>query len=318
MSRTIGQLVIGTKVLVQEGETWHDYYIMESDDQGVVLLRLQGTAGSAARSTSNAASYPDSLVDTTLNDSSSGFLSTLSAGAQGCLTPRNIQCQVFGDTTLTTIQRKIWLPSYYNIMGETDGTYLAEGNDWTAALYLMTGAWGADARKCVRDNGNSPSYYWWLRSISGQWGGYLITSAGAIGSDGPKNGYTIRPVINVASASIVADLGDGSFSLSPNGETPTFIVSFDEKIAETQGRPTKARIEYNQSGLNNVVVQVCNNYGDAEPVWVTATSGSEVELTNETKTTTNWQIGIKMYGESTTSGGGYFTEPKIYSLEVVG
>ena len=111
----------------------------------------------------------------------------------------------------------------------------------------------------------------------------------------------------MASATIVSDEGADRIYLMPAQSYRE--VSFSGKALEVAERPIKAVVEYEATNLYDVVVEVCNNYGDASPVWVPCTSGVEVELTNTVKQTTDWQVGVRCYGKS--QGYGYFEEPIV-------
>ena len=113
--------------------------------------------------------------------------------------------------------------------------------------------------------------------------------------------------MNVAPTTIVSDDGADKIYLITDGVTRT--VDFQTKVLELPNRPAKALVKYNANNLSNILVQVCNNYGDTNPEWVNATSMGEVTFTNTTKETANWQVGIRCYGES--NGYGFFEEPDV-------
>lgn len=159
--------------------------------------------------------------------------------------------------------------------------------------------------------------YWWTRTIKTHWLGYLANTSGALADDSPKSGYKIRPVLNIAPTTVVIDAGDGAYALTGDGNVPTYHIEATEIISKVVERPVKARIIYNAVDLTNVSVWVSNNAADVEPVWVDATSGNEVVLTNETKTSENWMLGVKYYGECTAPNHGYFTEPELFTVEVI-
>jgi len=87
-------------------------------------------------------------------------------------------------------------------------------------------------------------------------------------------------------------------------------VDFKAKVRELNNRPAKAIVKFTANNLNNISVQLTNNYGDATPVWVDATAMNEITFNNTTKETEKWQLGIKCYGETT--GYGYFDEPHVF------
>jgi hypothetical protein len=148
---------------------------------------------------------------------------------------------------------------------------------------------------------------WWLRSP------YSATNFYYVGNNGIGDPYiatrtfSVRPALNVAPATIVSDEGADRIYLMPAQSYRE--VSFSGKALEVAERPIKVVVEYEATNLYDVVVEVCNNYGDASPVWVPCTSGVEVDLTNTVKQTTDWQVGVRCYGKS--QGYGYFEEPIV-------
>jgi hypothetical protein len=93
----------------------------------------------------------------------------------------------------------------------------------------------------------------------------------------------------------------------------TYPIEFTANIKHTALRPSKALVTFNADNLSNIAVKVCNNFGDTTPAWVDATEQQEVELPNTAKETSDWQIGVWFYGEST--GYGFVDEPIVTYLE---
>jgi hypothetical protein len=113
----------------------------------------------------------------------------------------------------------------------------------------------------------------------------------------------------VASATIAGDDGTGVISLLPVDSHRE--VEFEGLAGTSGARPRKALVQYTAHGLSNLSVQVCNNYGDDNPVWVDATDGGVVTFENESKQTTQWEIGIHCYGDTESWSSGYFEEPTV-------
>ena len=116
-------------------------------------------------------------------------------------------------------------------------------------------------------------------------------------------------MLSVASSTIVGDDGAGTIQLLPVATHRE--VAFEGLAGTSSARPRKACVQYTAHGLTNLSVQVCNNYGDDNPVWVDATAGTEVTFLNETKQTPQWQVGIKCYGDTDSWSSGYFKEPVV-------
>jgi hypothetical protein len=150
---------------------------------------------------------------------------------------------------------------------------------------------------------------WWLRSPISATKVFGVNSNGdGSGYDASSAGNALRPAVNVAPATIVSDEGVDKIYLITTGVTRT--VGFKAKVRELNNRPAKAIVRFTANNLNNISVQLTNNYGDTTPIWVDATAMTEITFNNTTKETEKWQLGIKCYGE--TSGYGYFDEPHVF------
>jgi hypothetical protein len=162
------------------------------------------------------------------------------------------------------------------------------------------------ARVATLDDNTAVS--WWLRSPNSAANFYYVISHGSsVSGNASSTGYALRPALNVAPATIVSDEGADKIYLITSGVTRT--VDFKAKVRELNNRPAKAIVKFTANNLNNISVQLTNNYGDTTPVWVDATAMTEITFNNTTKETEKWQLGIKFYGES--SGYGYVEEPIV-------
>lgn len=308
MSRTIIDLNTGTEVWLRETingvEETVPYILVKRDSQGGVLLRKNCTEMKRMNLT-NTTVYDGCEADVYLNDTETGFLSRFPAGELTCFQSRSISTFEYGDTAAHSISRRCYLLSQgelfnsapTNLKPEVGTIYsLLEHNetfDFTTA-YIAT------------LDGTATN--WWLRSPGSVSSFYSISSNGTLGINNATNPGGIRPALNVAPTTIVSDEGADKIYLITDGVTRT--VDFQTKVLDLPNRPAKARVKYNTNNLSNILVQVCNNYGDANPVWVNATSMGEVTFTNTTKETADWQVGIRCYGES--NGYGFFDEPNVF------
>lgn len=308
MSRTIIDLNTGTEVWLHETingvEETVPYILVKRDSQGGVLLRKNCSEKKRMNPTSTTV-YDGCEADVYLNDTETGFLSRFPAGELTCFQSRSISTFAYGDTVAHSISRRCYLLSQgelfnsvpTNLEPEVGTVYsLLEHNetfDFTTA-YIAT------------VDGTTTN--WWLRSPGSVSSFYSVSNVGVLGLNSATNPGGIRPALNVAPTTIVSDEGADKIYLITDGVTRT--VDFRTKVLDLPNRPAKARVKYNTNNLSNILVQVCNNYGDANPVWVNATSMGEVTFTNTVKETADWQVGIRCYGES--NGYGFFDEPNVF------
>lgn len=308
MSRTIIDLNTGTEVYLHETingiEEIVPYILIKRDSQGGVLLR-KDCAENRRMNPTNTTVYDGCEADVYLNDSETGFLSRFPVGERTCFQSRSISTFAYGDTVAHSISRRCYLLS----QGDT---FIAVPNDLepeVGTVYsLLTYNETFDYNNARISTLDGSAVLWWLRSPSSAVNFYLVNGNGSTNNTSSSySGCALRPALNVAPATIVSDEGADKIYLITDGVTR--IIDFDVKVLDLPNRPAKARVKYNTNNLSNILVQVCNNYGDANPVWVNATSMGEVMFTNTTKETADWQVGIRCYGES--NGYGFFEEPDV-------
>lgn len=308
MSRTILDLNLGTEVWLHETvngtETTVPYILVRKDLQGGVLLRKDCSEKRRMNPT-NTAVYDGCEADVYLNDTETGFLSRFPAGELTCFQARSISTFTFGDTEAHSISRRCYIPSQGDMFGSVP-TALESEVGITPSLMLHSETLDTNAARVATLDGTA--VFWWLRSPSSAANFYNVISNGSSLTYSASNaGGALRPALNVAPATIVSDAGADKIYLITARVTRT--VDFKAKVLELNNRPAKALVKYNANNLSNITVQVCNNYGDTNPVWVNATAMTEITFVNTTKETAEWQVGIRCYGES--SGYGYFEEPDV-------
>jgi len=309
MSRTLNQLDLGTSVYLEENGTPKEYILMKKDVDGCILLRAQALEARRINPT-NVSNYEGSEMDNWLVNEETGYMSLFNTATKNAIISRSRPTFDYGDSECRWISRRAFLLTQGEMFGSTP-TALEPLTSLVFALYIWKGTENANtARICTSEAGTA--VFWWLSSPSSAASVYYVGSNGSSSnSSASHTGIWARPALNVASATIVSDEGADIIYLLPTQEYRE--VSFSGKALDVAERPKKALVEYNTSNLYDVSVEICNNYGDASPVWVPCTSGREVELTNTAKQTANWQVGIRCYAKS--SSYGYFEEP-IITLEV--
>ena len=307
MSRTIGQIEEGTGVYVKEFDTWVEYIVIHKDSQGAELMR-KFSPGSRRMNPTNTTVYDGCEMDTYLLNDTDGFLARFDSATKAALVNRSISTFVHGDTECSYIDRSIYLPSQGNFFGGNAALYPEKNWVWVLMKHYNT-ADPNTARILRTEQGTA--VVCWGRSPGSDTNFYNVNVNGASGDYNASHAYGFRPVLNVSIDTIVSDEGSELIYLLP--EQDYREVYFHGLMLETDVAVRQAAVIYNTKDLYDVKVELCNNYGDAEPVWVDATSQQPIKFENQSKTTEKWMIGVRCYGKSAVHG--YFEEPRI-KLEV--
>lgn len=301
MSRTISDLDLGTEITLQESGVDTSYILIRKDSYGCVLLRAL-CAGNRRMNPTNTAVYEGSEIDDYLVNEETGFLSRFDSDTIATLASRSISTYNYRDTKYRSISRKCYLLSYGELFRSTPSATEPD-TSVLPALMIFKGTSDPNMARISFIDGHT-AVRWWLRSPSSATNFYNVNNGGA-SYDNASYSYALRPALNVAPATVVSEIADKIYLVAPSD--PIKKVQFHGKVLETQLRPKKALVQYNAVNLDNITIEVTNNYGDPTPVWVDATGQTEITLANDEKQTTNWQLGVRCYGES--YGLGYFEEP---------
>jgi hypothetical protein len=305
MSRTLGQLDLGTSVWIAENSVMHEYILMSKDSAGCIMLRANVVEARRMNPTSTAV-YEGSEMDNWVTNDQSGFLSRFDADTLAVITSRSRPTYSYGDTECHYISRRAFLLTRGELFLSAP-TALEPLKNITYSLMAWKGTDDPSTAR-IGTNEELTAVYWWLSSPSSAPIFLCVSANGTSSASGADNvNYWARPALNVSADTIVSDEGAETIYLLPSKGYRE--VSFHGKVGEDTNRPSTAVVDYEAVNLYDVVVEICNNYGDAFPVWVPCTSGQQVTLANESKQTDNWQIGVRCYGKSQSYG--YFNEPIV-------
>ena len=309
-TKTLIEYDYGTVINVKENGTPIPYILISKDSYSCELLRRDCVVAKRMNNTSTT-DYTNCEMDRYLSsDSAGGFLERFDSDTKAALVMRSISTFSYGDTDCHYISRKCYLPSYGQCFVGAP-TALYPEKTIIPALMLWKGTLDGNSARIAKDNLAASYVFWWLRSPSSATAFWNVRDSGSANgsSIADVNNFWCRPVLSVASATIAGDDGAGTIQLLPVATHRE--VAFEGLAGTSSMRPRKALVQYTTHGLINLSVQVCNNYGDDNPVWVDATAGTEVTFLNETKQTPQWQIGIKCYGDTESWSSGYFKEPVV-------
>lgn len=303
MSRTLSNIDTGVGVWLKEYNDWIEYILLYKDLQGAVLLR-KDVAEQRRMNNINTTTYDGCEMDVYLSDAETGFLSRFDASTLNAITSRSISTFNNGDTECTYINRRCYLLSNGNMFLETPTALEPEPN-YVHALLKYYNTFTANTSRIGRLNSNA--VFWFLRSPYSAAAYFSVGTSGTQYGNGAAGSSGVRPALNVSLDTIVSDEGADKICLLPTQGYRE--VEFSGLVLSTPTAIKKAVVNYNATNLYGVSVQITNNYEDANPVWVDATSQQEITFTNTTKTTDEWKIGVRCYGKS--NGYGYFDQPIV-------
>ena len=305
MSRTIKDLDLGTSIYIEENGVPKEYVLITKSADGCIVLRANCYEAMQINAT-NTAVYEDSKIDLWLENEETGFMSLFTAQQKMAFVARSRPTYTYGDTECHYINRRAFLLTYGELFLSIP-TALEPLSSVVPALIIWRNAVDANFARMGRNEAGQ-AVSWWESSPFSASSMYFVYTNGASSTiSAAVTGNWARPALNVSSDTIVSDEGASTIYLMPSQGYRE--IRYHGRAFEVERRPQKAVVEYDTNNLYDVKVEVCNNYGDSEPVWVETTSGAVVDLTNEVKQTTNWQIGIRFYAKS--SSYGYTTEPIV-------
>lgn len=241
--------------------------------------------------------YNGSLMDTylTSTDATGYRMKYLSEAFRNILVSTTIEAHVISSDTTITMSRDIFLASETEVVAS--GATHAEGVSYLSALKTATGETN-DANAIKAYNTAGAAQGWWLRSPNSTSQFRFVYDYGGVGGRNAAGGYSVRPLYSVASATLVSDAGAETIYLFPDETTPYRELDVEISMGESAKRPKKARVVTTITKATEFSIKATNNYGDANPVWETVAADGTVTFANATKTTNNWELGVKIYAKS--------------------
>ena len=303
-NQTIADLALGSTIYLYENGEPTEYFIAEHGTNETTIVR--GLLYNVRRmNATNVATYNGCEMDVWLSDISSGFLSVFDTATRSAFTAKTIKVQDIDQGAVIELARTAFLLSCSEL---GYGASPDEGNSMMTAFEAYTGLAGNSAR--ISYNSAAAAQYWWLRSPSSatQFRGVHTNGTLSVFNASISNVW-VRPALSVANATSVSDDTEETIYLLPDPNKKYTSVDGVMIVGTTSSRPSKARLIIPVNNLYDTELYVSNNAGDANPVWVACTNGGTCTLANTTKETTDWTLGVKMYGKS--GGRGSFGEPVL-------
>lgn len=299
MPRAIETIDINTTVLHYEetvgGVTETVAYIpVVKTATGVIVLR-DVAAGPNRINPTNDANYINSELDTSMNNAQTGYLSRFDAKMLACIIPTTIKYKPPNSDEVTEIARQVFLlsASEMGFTGVAD-----EGTSCMPALKAHRDTTNDNTARIGYNSAGSAVHYW-LRSAPSATQERLVYANGDLSSGNASIGYICwRPAFQIANGTMVSDETEDTIYILSDATKLYRELQFVAYVGASENRPKKARVEVDITNATESQIWVSNNAKDEEPVWVACTNGVAVELPNTTKTTDNWELGVKVYAKS--------------------
>ena len=316
MPRAIETIDINTTVLHYEetvnGVTETVAYIpVAKTATGVIVLRDVALGPNRINPT-NDANYIGSERDVDLNNAETGYLSRLDAKMQACIIPTTIKYKPPDSDEVTEIARQVFLlsASEMGFTGVAD-----EGESFLPVLKAHRDTINDNTAR-IGYNSAGAAVDYWLRSAASASQERYVYSNGYLSSFNASYGNVCwRPAFQIANGTMVSDETEDTIYILPDATKLYRELEFVTYVGTSENRPKKARVEVDITNATESQIWVSNNAKDEEPVWVACTNGVAVELLNTTKTTDNWELGVKVYAKS---GGRAVCGEPVVMVEVDG
>lgn len=184
MSRTLGQLDLGTPVWIAENNVMHEYVLMSKDGAGCIMLRANAVEARRMNPT-NVAVYEGSEMDNWLTDDQTGFLSRFDAATLAAIVSRTRPTYSYGDTECHYISRRAFLLTQGELFLSTP-TALEPLKNITSSLMIWKGTDGSSTAR-IALNEELSAVYWWLSSPSSAAAFFYVNTNGTSNTNNATN-----------------------------------------------------------------------------------------------------------------------------------
>lgn len=309
MSRTIADLTAGTIIYLDEtvdGTLSHVPFIyLGQDDSGNCRILRQYAAVAQKMNSTNETTYDGCLADTWLNNETDGYLSRFDDATRLSFVATQIKINSISTSSVGTIARRCFLLSESEV-GNT--TTPDEGTSILDVLKTIANTTNANTAR-IAYNESLSAVSWWLRSAASATQFRYVSNGGSVYSYNATSAFWLRPALSVAPATIVSDQGEDTIYLLPDSSKLYREIDATIYCGSSTARPKKARAIVPATNCSLLELQISNNAKDDSPIWVSAENNVAVDLSNDTKITSDWELGVKIYAQS--SGKALIGEPVV-------
>lgn len=311
MSRTIADLTAGQIIYLDEtvdGTLSHVPFIyLGQDDSGNCRILRQYAAVSKQMNSKSETTYDGCLADTWLNNETNGYLSRFDDATKLSLVATQIKINSISTSSVGIIARRCFL------LSESEVGNVTTPDEGSSILDVLKAVANTTTETTARTayNESLSSVSWWLRSAASSTQFRFVSniSSGKVNSNNATNTIWLRPALSVAPATIVSDQGEDTIYLLPDSSKLYREIDATIYCGSSTARPKKARAIVPATNCSLFELQISNNAKDDSPIWVSAENNVAVDLSNDTKTTTDWELGVKIYAQS--SGKALIGEPVV-------
>lgn len=310
MTRTISQLTAGQIVYLDEYidgiQTPTSYiYLGLDESSNCVLLRKYAVVAKRMNATNDAV-YDGCEMDLWLENETDGYLSRFDAPTLASIISTQIKCNNIVDSTIVTLARRCFLLSQTEI-----GNGGSEGISYLDVLKTVADTTNNNTAR-IAYNEALTAVYWWLRSASGATQFNYVNNGYINSNNASYSYYWARPALAVAPATIVSDETEDTIYLLPDSSKTYREIKATIQLGTSIARINKVKITCSIENCYDISIYVSNNAKDTAPVWVAIENGGTAELTNSTKETDEWELGVKFSAKS--NGRGIISEPVVIAL----
>lgn len=303
MPRTIADLTEGTEIYIEEtvsGVTTHTPYIyLGIDEDGKARVLRKYCLGTKRMHSSNSANYDGCEMDLFLENTSTGFLSRFDAATINALATTTIKYTDYVTDSagiVNSVARRCFLLSYSE-MGYGNAALGNEGRSYQNALNVATGKTGNNAK--IGRTSNESAVYSWMRSGNSAAQFRFVFSSGSASTNNASSSSNMyyRPALSVAPATSVSDEGADYISLLPSGGVTSWGIRATMSLGKSTVMPKKCKLMIPADNFVTFNAWVCNNYGDANPTWVSCRNNGVARF-GTSKTAEDWELGVKIEAAS--------------------
>lgn len=242
MPRTLKQIELGSTVWLNENGVDVDYILTRKDQNGVELLRRRVYTSRRMNST-NAIVYDGCELDQWLTNTETGFLSLFDSNLLSKIVNRSISTYTYGDTECHYIQRNCYLYSYGDMFG-TESTNLNPEVGVVGPLMINRGTSDTNIARIAKTSAEGYAVDCWLRSAYSATYFWSVNSYGASGNGNAAHSYSVRPVLNVSSDTIVSDEGaDIIYLLPEQAASGKIYLATENTVADIRSRLTPKSLD---------------------------------------------------------------------------